>query len=375
MSWKHVQSWADKHPVPSMVLGGLATALVLALSGLLAWRLHGKDRAVKVRGLVALGTLMATMVQASGMWHFSATSCTCRWRTRSSCPVPGDPDPRLRPEGAGEGRGSRQLAHLRRDAVDPGPLLRRHVRQRLLRLPRRPVPPAGRGGHRRPVDVGPVRPVAQGPQAEGREEGKPLEKVRWRFTPREIGLRLGLASADGSIAVRPRRQPALRALPAGLGQTEDPQGAQRPGRRDPPDRGPRGEGQGPAPAARPAARRSQCPDERARRPGCGRRPGPARHRRGADRTRLAQTRAQEQTAETERLSELLANEREAATTAAEAAAAKIEELAESLAADQAAAASAAEQDRSELAEQLTRLRAELEAVRARTSEADLEIEK
>jgi len=53
MSWQHVRSWADKHPVPSTVAGGVAVAIVLALVGLLAWKLHGKDRSVKVRGLVA----------------------------------------------------------------------------------------------------------------------------------------------------------------------------------------------------------------------------------------------------------------------------------------------------------------------------------
>src|SRR5438309_9094103 len=198
MSWQHVQSWADKHPVPAMVVGGAAAAIVLALVGLLVWKLHGKDRSVKVRGLVALGTLMATMVQASGMWHFFGDVMHMSLAYKIVM------FPFL--EILILAFGLKALAQ----AEAAGNWLIYAAMLWILALSSGGMSASDSSGFREGLFrllVAAVIAVLGTPdlldlwlkarKKLAEQEGKPLETLRWRFTPREIGIRLGLASADG----------------------------------------------------------------------------------------------------------------------------------------------------------------------------------
>jgi hypothetical protein len=375
-SWKHVQSWADKHPVPSMVLGGVAVALVLALVGLLVWKLHGKDRSVKVRGLVALGTLMATMVQASGMWHFFGDVM----HMSIAYKIVMFPFLEILILAFG-------LKALEK-AEEAGNWLIYAVMLWILAISSGGMSASDSSGFREglfrlmvaaviavlwTLDLLDLWIKARRKKAE--EEGRPLEKVRWRFTPRELGIRLGLASADGSTL---SDLDANRHFERYLRVSDKLRILKEHNARD-------------GAIHRIAAREAKAKAKLQRHARLHADPSAlmsalgaqavadAQARLGIDEAqtelRQAKDQADEHAAESERLNELLAREREASAAAGQEAAAKIEELAQSLKDDQAAAASAAEKNRSELAKEMTKLRSELEAARARTIEADLDTEK
>ena len=376
MSWKHVQSWADHHPVPSMVLGGAAAAIVLAGLGLLAWRLHGKDRSVKVRGLVALGTLMATMVQASGMWHFFGDVMHMSLAYK----IVMFPFLEILILAFG-------LKALEK-AEEAGNWLIYAAMLWILAISSGGMSASDSSGFREglfrllvaaviavlwTLDLLDLWLKARRKKAEA--EGKPLEQVRWRFTPREIGIRLGLASADGSTL---SDLDANRHFERYLRVSDKLRVLKEHNARD-------------GAVRRIAAREAKAKARLQRHARLHADPSAlmsalgaqavvdAQARLGIDEAqtelRQAKDQADEHAAEVGRLNELLAREREASAAAAQEAAAKIEELARSLKADQEAAASAAEKERSALAKEMAELRAELEAARARTIEADLEAEK
>jgi len=376
MSWKHVQSWADKHPVPSMVLGGVAAALVLALVGLLVWKLHGKDRAVKVRGLVALGTLMATMVQASGMWHFFGDVMHMSLAYK----IVMFPFLEILILAFG-------LKALEK-AEEAGNWLIYAVMLWILAISSGGMSASDSSGFREglfrllvaaviavlwTLDLLDLWLKARKRKAE--EEGKPLEKVRWRFTPRELGIRLGLASADGSTL---SDLDANRHFERYLRVSDKLRILKEHNARD-------------GAIQRIAAREAKAKAKLQRHARLHADPSAlmsalgaqavadAQARLGIDEAqtelRQAQDQADEHAAEVGRLAELLDREREASKAAAEEAAAKFEELSRTLKADQAAATSAAEKERADLTKQVTKLRDELETVRSLASQADLEVEK
>lgn len=376
MSWQHVRSWADKHPVPSTVAGGLAVAIVLALVGLLAWKLHGKDRSVKVRGLVALGTLMATMVQASGMWHFFGDVMHMSLAYK----IVMFPFLEILILAFG-------LKALEK-AEEAGNWLIYAAMLWILAISSGGMSASDSSGFREglfrllvavviavlwTLDLLDLWLKARKRLAE--EEGKPLEKVRWRFTPRELGIRLGLASADGSTL---SDLDANRHFERYLRVSDKLRILKEHNARD-------------TSIQRIAAREAKAKAKLQRHARLHADPSAlmsalgaqavadAQARLGIDEAqtelRQAQDQAQEHAAETQRLADLLQAEKDAAAAAAEAAAAKIEELTATLKAEHAAAASAAAKDRSDLAEEMTKLRAELEEVRARTDATDIELEK
>ncbi len=376
MSWKHVQSWADKHPVPSVVIGGAAAVIVLGLVALLVWKLHGKDRSVKVRGLVALGTLMATMVQASGMWHFFGDVMHMSLAYK----IVMFPFLEILILAFG-------LKALEK-AEEAGNWLIYAAMLWILAISSGGMSASDSSGFREglfrllvavviavlwTLDLLDLWLKARKKKAD--EAGRPLEKVRWRFTPRELGIRLGLASADDSTL---SDLDANRHFERYLRISDKLRILKEHNARD-------------GAIHRIAAREAKAKARLQRHARLHADPSAlmnalgaqavadAQVRLGIDEAqtelRQAQQRAEQSAAEADQLNELLRTERDAAGKAAQEAAAKIEELAASLKADQAAAASAAEQDRSELAKQLSELRAELEAARARTGEADLEVEK
>ncbi|WP_370345528.1 hypothetical protein [Catenulispora sp. EB89] len=376
MSWKHVQSWADKHPVPSMVLGGVAAALVLGLVGLLVWKLHGKDRSVKVRGLVALGTLMATMVQASGMWHFFGDVMHMSLAYK----IVMFPFLEILILAFG-------LKALEK-AEEAGNWLIYAVMLWILAISSGGMSASDSSGFREglfrllvaaviavlwTLDLLDLWLKARKRKAE--EEGRPLEKVRWRFTPRELGIRLGLASADGSTL---SDLDANRHFERYLRVSDKLRILKEHNARD-------------GAIQRIAAREAKAKAKLQRHARLHADPSAlmsalgaqavadAQARLGIDEAqtelRQAQDQADEHAAEVGRLAELLDREREASKAAAEEAAAKFEELSRTLKADQAAATSAAEKERADLTKQVTKLRDELETVRARTVETDIELEK
>ena len=376
MSWKHVQSWADKHPVPSFVLGGAAVAIVLALAGLLAWKLHGKDRSVKVRGLVALGTLMATMVQASGMWHFFGDVM----HMSPAYKIVMFPFLEILILAFG-------LKALEK-AEEAGNWLIYAAMLWILAISSGGMSASDSSGFREglfrllvaaviavlwTLDLLDLWLKARRKKAE--EEGRPLEKVRWRFTPREIGIRLGLASADGSTL---SDLDANRHFERYLRVSDKLRILKEHNARD---------GAIQRIAAREAKAKARLQrharlhaDPSALMSALGTQAvADAQARLGIDeaQTELRQARdqADEHAAEVARLAELLEQEKQAAAAAAQEAAAKLEELAQSVKADLEAATAAAEQERAERAKEMAALRAELEAARARTIEADLEAEK
>ena len=376
MSWKHVQTWADQHPVPSMVLGGVAAAVVLGLLGLLAWKLHGRDRSVKVRGLVGLGTLMATMVQASGMWHFFGDVM----HMSIAYKIVMFPFLEILILAFG-------LKALEK-AEEAGNWLIYAVMLWILAISSGGMSASDSSGLREglfrllvavviavlwTLDLLDLWLKARKKKAD--DEGKPLEQVRWRFTPRELGIRLGLASADDSTL---SDLDANRHFERYLRVSDRLRILKEHNARD---------GAIQRIAAREAKAKARLQrharlhaDPSALMSALGAQAvADAQARLGIDEAQtelgLARTEAEEKAAEAARLAELLAAERDAAATAAQEAAAKIEELTESLKADQAAAVSAADKDRSDLAKQITKLRAELEAMRARTDETDIEFEK
>lgn len=375
VSWKDVQSWADDHPVPSYVLGGAAVVLVLGIVGLLAWKLHGKDRAVKVRGLVALGTLMATMVQASGMWHFFGDVMHMSLAYK----IVMFPFLEILILAFG-------LKALEK-AEEAGNWLIYAAMLWILAISSGGMSASDSSGFREglfrllvaaviavlwTLDLLDLWLKARKRKAE--EEGKPLEKVRWRFTPREIGIRLGLASANDSTL---SDLDANRHFERYLRVSDKLRILKEHNARD---------GAIHRIAAREAKAKARLQrharlhaDPTALMSALGAQAvADAQARLGIDEAqtelRLAKKAAEDQAAEAERLAELLKTERDAAEAAAGEAAVKIDQLTESLKADQAAALSAAEQDRSDLAKEMTKLRAELDAVRARTAETDLELE-
>ena len=375
MSWKHVQSWADKHPVPSMVVGGLAVAIVLALVGLLAWRLHGKDRSVKVRGLVALGTLMATMVQASGMWHFFGDVM----HMSVAYKIVMFPFLEILILAFG-------LKALEK-AEEAGNWLIYAVMLWILAISSGGMSASDSSGFREglfrllvavviavlwTLDLLDLWLKARKRLAE--QEGKLLEKVRWRFTPREIGIRLGLASADGSSL---SDLDANRHFERYLRVSDKLRILKEHNARD-------------TAIQRIAAREAKAKAKLQRHARLHADPSAlmsalgaqavadAQARLGIDEAqtelRQAKDRAEEHAAETQRLADLLQAEKDAAVGAAEAAAAKIEELTATLKAEHAATASTAAKDRSELSAQLTKAQAELEEVRARATATDVDLE-
>lgn len=376
VSWKQVHTWADKNTVLVIVLGSVAAAVVLGLAGLLAWRLKGKDRSVKVRGLVALGTLMATMVQASGMWHFFGDVM----HMSIAYKIVMFPFLEILILAFG-------LKALEK-AEEAGNWLIYAAMLWILAISSGGMSASDSSGFREglfrllvavviavlwTLDLLDLWLKARKRKAE--EEGKPLEKVRWRFSPREIGIRLGLASADDSTL---SDLDANRHFERYLRVSDKLRILKEHNARD---------GSIQRIAAREAKAKARLQrharlhaDPSALMSALGAQAvADAQARLGIDEAqtelRLAKDQAQEKAAEAERLTELLATERDAAKKAAEEAAAKIEELTRSLKADQAAAATAADKERSDLAKQLAKLQKELEAVRARTIEADIELEK
>ena len=375
MSWKHVQSWADKHPVPSMIAGGAAAAIVLALVGLLAWRLHGKDRSVKVRGLVALGTLMATMVQASGMWHFFGDVM----HMSTAYKIVMFPFLEILILAFG-------LKALEK-AEEAGNWLIYAAMLWILAISSGGMSASDSSGLREglfrllvavviavlwTLDLLDLWLKARKKLAE--DEGKPLEKVRWRFTPREIGIRLGLASADDSTL---SDLDANRHFERYLRVSDKLRILKEHNARD-------------TAIQRIAAREAKAKARLQRHARLHADPSAlmsalgaqavadAQARLGIDEAqtelRQAKDQAEEHAAETQRLTDLLQTERDAAAAAAAAVAAKHEELVASLKADHAAAASAAQKDRSDLTKEMAKLRAELEEVRARATETDIDLE-
>lgn len=376
VSWKHVHSWADENTVPVIILGSVAAALVLGLAGFLAWRLKGKDRAVKVRGLVALGTLMATMVQASGMWHFFGDVM----HMSIAYKIVMFPFLEILILAFG-------LKALEK-AEEAGNWLIYAVMLWILAVSSGGMSASDSSGFREglfrllvavviavlwTLDLLDLWLKARKRKAE--DEGKPLEKVRWRFTPREVGIRLGLASADDSTL---SDLDANRHFERYLRVSDKLRILKEHNARD-------------SSIQRIAAREAKAKAKLQRHARLHADPSAlmsalgaqavadAQARLGIDEAqtelRVAKDQAREKAAEAERLTELLAAERDAAKVAAEEAAAKIEELAQSLKADQAAATTAAEKERSDLAKQMTKLRNELEDFRARTDEADIELVK
>jgi hypothetical protein len=376
VSWKHVHTWADKNTVLVIVLGGVAAAVVLGLAGLLAWRLKGKDRSVKVRGLVALGTLMATMVQASGMWHFFGDVM----HMSIAYKIVMFPFLEILILAFG-------LKALEK-AEEAGNWLIYAAMLWILAISSGGMSASDSSGLREglfrllvavviavlwTLDLLDLWLKARKRKAE--DEGRPLEKVRWRFTPREIGIRLGLASADDSTL---SDLDANRHFERYLRVSDKLRILKEHNARD---------GSIQRIAAREAKAKARLQrharlhaDPSALMSALGAQAvADAQARLGIDEAqtelRVAKDQAQEKAAEAERLTELLAAERDAAKKAAEEAAAKVEELTQALKADQAAAATAADKNRSELAKQVTRLRTELDAVRARNDETDIELEK
>jgi hypothetical protein len=70
MTWTKLQHWATGLSASTMIVLGAAVALVLVVA-LITWlRVKDKSLSAKIRMLIMLGTLMATSVQASGMWRF-----------------------------------------------------------------------------------------------------------------------------------------------------------------------------------------------------------------------------------------------------------------------------------------------------------------
>jgi hypothetical protein len=358
MSWHHVQSWADRHPVPSLAAGGAAVAIVLALVVLLAVKLRGKDRSVRVRGLVALGTLMATMVQASGMWHFFGNVM----HMSVAYKIVMFPFLEILILAFG-------LKALEK-AEEAGNWLIYAAMLWILALSSGGMSASDSSGFREglfrllvavviavlwTLDLLDLWLKARKKKAE--EEGRPLETVRWRFTPREIGIRLGLASADGSTlsdldANRHferylRVSDKLRIL-----KEHDAKAAaiQRIAARE-------------AKAKARLQRHARLhADPSALMSALGAQAvADAQARLGIDEAQtelgIVRRQAREQAAQLERLTEALKTERDAAAAAAQEAAAKIE------------------QDRARFTEEMAKLREELEAVRARNTETDLEVER
>ena len=366
MSWQHVQSWADKHPVPSMVVGGLAAAIVLALVALLAWKLHGKDRSVKVRGLVALGTLMATMVQASGMWHFfgdvmhmSLAYKIVMFPFLEILILAFGLKALEKAEEAGNWLIYAAMLWIL--AISSGGMSASDssgLREGLFRLLVAAVIAV-----LWTLDLLDLWLKARKKLAE--QEGKPLEKVRWRFTPREIGIRLGLASADDSTL---SDLDANRHFERYLRISDKLRILKEHNARD-------------GAIQRIAAREAKAKARLQRHARLHADPSALMSALGTQAVAEAQTelrqakdRAREHAAETERLAGLLQAEKDAAAAAADAAAKKHEELTAALRAEHAAAASAAAKDRSELAAQLAELRAEMEEIRARATATDIDLE-
>jgi hypothetical protein len=375
MSWQHVHSWADKHPVPSLIVVGIGVAIVLALAGMLAWRLHGKDRSVKVRGLVALGTLMATMVQASGMWHFFGDVMHMSLAYK----IVMFPFLEILILAFG-------LKALEK-AEEAGNWLIYAVMLWILAISSGGMSASDSSGFREglfrllvavviavlwTLDLLDLWLKARKRKAE--EEGKPLEKIRWRFSPREIGIRLGLASANDSTL---SDLDANRHFERYLRVSDKLRILKEHNARD-------------GSIQRIAAREAKAKARLQRHARLHADPSALMSALGAQAVADAQSRlgiaeaqselrqarnvAEEKAAEADRLNELLETERAATVAAAEESAAEIEKLAESLQAEQKAAASAAEQSRSEIGKQLAQVRAELEAVRTRAAETDLELE-
>jgi hypothetical protein len=369
MSWKHVHSWADKHPVPSLIVAGVAVAIVLAGIGLLAWRLNGKNRAVKVRGLVAVGTLMATMVQASGMWHFFGDVMHMSLAYK----IVMFPFLEILILAFG-------LKALEK-AEEAGNWLIYAVMLWILAISSGGMSASDSSGFREglfrllvavviavlwTLDLLDLWLKARKKKAE--EEGRPLETIRWRFSPREIGIRLGLASADGSTL---SDLDANRHFERYLRVSDKLRILKEHNARD-------------NSIQRVAAREAKAKAKLQRHARLHADPSALMTALGAQAVADAQTRlgitealselreakkeAEEHAAETQRLNELLETERAVSV-------AEIEKLTESLKAEQSAAASAAEQNRYELGKQLAKVGAELEAVRARAAETDLELER
>lgn len=375
VSWQHARSWADKNPVPSLVVGGVAVLIVLALVVLVAMRLRGKDRSVRVRGLVAVGTLMATMVQASGMWHFFGNVMHMSLAYK----IVMFPFLEILILAFG-------LKALEK-AEEAGNWLIYATMLWILAISSGGMSASDSSGYREglfrllvavviavlwTLDLLDLWLKARKKKAE--EDGRPLEKVRWRFTPRELGIRLGLAAADDSTlsdldANRHferylRVSDKLRILKEhNAKETSIHRIAAREAKAK--ARLQRHARLHADPSALMSALGAQAVAD-------------AQARLGIDEAqtelRQAKDRARENAAEAQRLTDQLQTEREAAAAAAEEAVAKIEQLTASLKADQATALAAAEKERSDLAKEMTKLRAELEAVRTRTAQTDLELE-
>lgn len=376
MSWQDVRSWADKHPVPSMVVGAVAAALVLALLGLLAWRLHGKDRSGKVRGLVALGTLMATMVQASGMWHFFGDVMHMSLAYK----IVMFPFLEILILAFG-------LKALEK-AEEAGNWLIYAAMLWILAISSGGMSASDSSGFREglfrllvaaviavlwTLDLLDLWLKARKKLAE--QDGKAPETVRWRFTPRELGIRLGLASADDSTL---SDLDANRHFERYLRVSDKLRILKEHNARD-------------TAIQRIAAREAKAKAKLQRHARLHADPSALMNALGAQAVadaqarlgieeaqtelRQAQDRAREHAAETERLAELLQAERDAAAAAAETVADKHQEVTASLKAEHAAAMSAAQKDRSEVAKEMAKLRAELDVIRARTDETDIELEK
>ncbi|MEY9927331.1 hypothetical protein ABH926_001956 [Catenulispora sp. GP43] len=374
-SWQHVQSWADKHPVPSLIGAGVAALVVLALAGLLAWKLRGKDRSVRVRGLVALGTLMATMVQASGMWHFFGNVM----HMSVAYKIVMFPFLEILILAFG-------LKALEK-AEEAGNWLIYAAMLWILAISSGGMSASDSSGFREglfrllvavviavlwTLDLLDLWLKARKKKAE--EEGKPLETIRWRFTPRELGIRLGLASADGSSL---SDLDANRHFERYLRVSDKLRILKEHNAKD-------------AAIHRIATREAKAKAKLQRHARLHADPSAlmsalgaqavadAQSRLGIDEAQtelsLAKKAAADQAAEVASLTDRLRAERDAAAAAAQEAAARIAELAEELKADKAAAASAADKDRAQLAKEVTKLRAELEAAHARTTAADLDLE-
>jgi hypothetical protein len=348
-----------------MVLGGVAVVLVLGLIGLIAWRLHGKDRSVKVRGLVGLGTLMATMVQASGMWHFFGDVM----HMSIAYKIVMFPFLEILILAFG-------LKALEK-AEEAGNWLIYAVMLWILAISSGGMSASDSSGFREglfrllvavviavlwTLDLLDLWLKARKRKAE--EEGKPLETVRWRFTPRELGIRLGLASADGSSL---SDLDANRHFERYLRISDKLRILKEHNARD-------------GAIHRIAAREAKAKAKLQRHARLHADPSALMSALGTQAVADAQVRlgideAQQRAAETERLTELLATERQAAAQAEQEATVKIDELTKALKADQAAAATAADKERADLAKQMTKLRTEMDAVRARTTETDIALEK